>query len=1038
MPLSSVSKITLNVLSFPREDQRMLDEFLNRLEPLRQDLNQDIEAYNNTTDVSLQRERLLAIEEKMKSIHDAQSDRYLAVCPDYFEQFNVKLFKEIQQEKHALNLLKPPVTLPQIIEQMDPEKVNALTEILANNTDNTLLQTRVERLYKLGEKGHAAYDAFWVSHRIRVLGGGNSKNFEIHNTRTLEHQVLKIENRLGNPKQPERALEASNNATLSSALTAVYVERQTAYVDQNPKYNQRVSRTLLVTEFCAGSDVETYCAKLPNPDVQLIQAVSISLRMAKILEAMQTEQRAFPDMKNTNWLIDEASQIRLADRKTFIDTDANGDIAPDAHILKTEYVTAPEMLKIPAVTCSAEAMHVYSLGKNLYQSLAKCSYKGFYQTDQADSLILDASGLNFTASIFQTTQGAQLKQLIQATVQEDPNKRLSLRELQIQLKKIDPKYQQATSRSAVILLKQCSEHVNAIQKFRITTNLMDTHMSDFVSEYHKYLQQNPSLHDLLSVEAYLAQTLKTLKAISPKIEACEDKIKDLKKDGFLILAAQLDNILRALPVEERHLMFKQGTPEAADFNNVLAKIQAHDARIEAQQELIDAIEELSFGSQDQTMQRFIQPYRDKLNHAPTHATPESSEAFTQELESILQGIKNQSENICRNLKIYRDDGFGEYADKIEAYLAKIPIEQRAVLKLDEHLEVQELMDKITEEQAERDLKKQLIEENKILLHDMQNGWGSRISGSPVLSLKGMFDSTLTRMDEAKTSGELASIQSELKTALGSLVEQKKIILDIEHLDGNAIIRVAINTIKHLQTPNEIPRVHPHLELALKNLRQHIERVAALPPELSTLVESIQDARSMEELEAAYESGKLAASNLDLLKHIKTYEINMYDIKDNRMATFIATTMGKLNQAETSEQLANIHKNLESTLTALEKAKPIIDDIVASISEKKLRMDAKAKRVVSAMVCVPLDERKNIPTGKGPMAKMVLEAMASSRMLPEALNFQTRFSNPATMFKDFKARHIEQQTAEKNKTNKKNDKNSDPAPDPDDKENMSPK
>lgn len=944
MPISAVSEIRLNIRPFSPQGQDMLQRFLNSVNRLREDLNKDIDVYNKATDIAERRERLALIEIKMKNIDDLQSDEILALCPDYFRQFHIKLFEEIQQEKIALSVLKQPVTLDQLIAQMPPEKVNTLTHILAH-TNNTSLQTEVEKLYQAGDQGKNAYDAFWASHRIRALGGSNSKNFVIQNIRTLEQQVLKIENRLGNPKQPERALENTKNTILLSALTPNHAERQTLYFDFNA--NQQVSRTLLVTDFCSGSNVETYCENIPNTDAKIIQAISINLRMAEILQGMQAEQRAFPDMKNTNWLIDDKNHVRLADRKAFIATDSNGNIPPNADVIQTAYMSAPEILYNSPDFHSAEKMHVYMLGKNLYQTLTGCSYKDFYKNKFSNHVRTDASELDFSAAIFQTPQGAELKQLIQSTVLNNPNKRLSLDEYQARLKKIDPQYQQAESRATTILLKQCRAHLNIIQSYGITTKPPDRHMQDFITKNMHVLQKNLSLHEVLSLEKDLAQTSTRLKQISPSIKASENKINDLKKHGFHVLADLLENLLCAIPIEDRHLMFESGTPEAHDFNNIMAKITAHDKRIMAQTKLCDAIEALSFGSQDQAMQRFIQPYKDKLNLPSTHATPENSEAFTHELQDKLTKLRNQTENFLLRLKDYRKEGFTTYVDAIEAHVAKMPIEKRTQLNFDEHPELTKLIGDITKEQDERALKKQLDSENRILLSNIRNEWGAT-------HLLSIIPTMLAQTNKAQTSDELRSIQSNLHDIQNILQKLKTTTININKLGGDALTKTVTRLIHEAETYEELARIFDDLQSTKQNLAAHDERIKALPPELSTFARAMQNklktTNTIAELDALYSDVKSAPHTceniLSLLEQIQTYEINMFDIKDKHMKTFITSTINELNQATTSEQLTSIHNKVQSTLSALDNAKPMIDHILKSVSSKKLFMESKAKRIVS--------------------------------------------------------------------------------------------
>ena len=93
-------------------------------------------------------------------------------------------------------------------------------------------------------------------------------------------------------------------------LTSVDAERRAIYSDKTT--GQPVSRSLQVTEFCPGSDIEAYGLLLKNDEFRLISAASFHHKMADILVRMQKAGYAFPDMKNINWLIDSDTRLRIA------------------------------------------------------------------------------------------------------------------------------------------------------------------------------------------------------------------------------------------------------------------------------------------------------------------------------------------------------------------------------------------------------------------------------------------------------------------------------------------------------------------------------------------------------------------------------------------------------------------------------------------------------------------------------------------------------------------------------------------------------
>lgn len=717
MPIECISEIILDVQAYPPEYHHGMRDFLAALNHSLDDINQDIQAYHAASNTSLEekRARLSALEAKMQAIDDVQSDRYIVVCPEYFTQFHTKLFDAIQKEKQLLDKPAQPSTLADLIATMPPEKINELSEILANVSEDSL-QARIEALYQPGEAGKQAFDEFLTNHRIRFLGGNNSKNFVVHHIQTREKQVLKIENRLGYPKQPERVLEQSNDATLSSALTTVYAERRTVYDDYNPTVHQRVARTLLVTDYCAGTDLETYGFNIRHPHIKLITAVSIHISMAEILESIQANQRAFPDMKNTNWLIDASNQVRLADRKSLVATNRAGEITAETRYLRSPYMIAPEMNKKPKISFSADKMHAYILSKNLYQYLTGCNIDAFYTSPDCKTIKLDASEFDFSHPIFRTPKGVALKQLLKRTLRENPDDRLSLSQVNAELKSIYPEYQQSISQAMQTLKKQGETHINLIQTYSISP--ADSQMQQLVTEQTQALQHNTTLQEQLNTERDLADKLNALKKIAPDIHKFQTITQELRSLELNALADQLEQKLCALPIQQRYLAFEPGRPEAIDFN--------------------------------------------AINAAITH---------------------------------------------------------------------------------------------------------------------------------------------------------KKC--------------------------------------------------------------------------------------LDLLEKIKVYKITTYNLEDKHMNSFVYQMTNKLNYNQTPEEINKIEKKLKTTLNALQKADPIIQYINTLITEKKFGMEAKGKRVAEAMLAVPLNDRHNIPKGENPWTKRVLEAMASSRILPQFLQHRTREKNPAHMLEKFK-------------------------------------
>ena len=148
-------------------------------------------------------------------------------------------------------------------------------------------------------------------------------------------------------------------------------------------------------------------------------ALSIYSQMAQALVAIGKEEAAFPDMKNTNWLIDANGKLRIADTKSFVPA-TNGTInfKDERHkwynLPNTQYMNSPEM---DDDEFDAKAMHAYMLGKNLYQYLSGC------KCNDLDGKH-DGSGYDFFfAPEFNTGEGKELKELIIKLIKPHPKSR---------------------------------------------------------------------------------------------------------------------------------------------------------------------------------------------------------------------------------------------------------------------------------------------------------------------------------------------------------------------------------------------------------------------------------------------------------------------------------------------------------------------------------------------------------------------------------------------------------------------------------------
>lgn len=428
------------------------------------ELNALIHQYNQSTDTKTKIKLLQQMFLYKERMDHAYSDRHISYFTDYQDEIQNKLFKSMQAEAracgirslhHSEYLVNAPLdSFPIILANMEPEKVNKLLQIfLAAAKYN---KQELENLYSPSEQGYQEYQKFINSHSIVFLGGGNSKNFKVIPADGSQAYVLKIDNRLGMPKGLEQHLRKHQ---LKNVFSPVYVERQASGTDKGVA----ITRTLLVTKFCDGGDLECHGKQFSGNSFQRLQsAVDIYGQMALILQRFINEKAGFPDMKNTNWLKTLKGKIQLADTKSFIPLDKDGFINFNLlnqnwyQVLQSQYMNPPEL----NTQCSADKVHSFMLGKNIYQYLTGCNFA--YLFGKSDANLYD-----FSNEIFSSSEGKRFEQLIRSLIQPNPVDRPPMSYALLELGKI----------KCQLLLKEMtsynvgnSELINFIREHAVSSN----------------------------------------------------------------------------------------------------------------------------------------------------------------------------------------------------------------------------------------------------------------------------------------------------------------------------------------------------------------------------------------------------------------------------------------------------------------------------------------------------------------------------------------------------------------------------------------
>ncbi len=429
--------------------------FIRAIMPSIEVINRLIGDYNLERNETEKRQYLSAIYDAMYELNNRCSDDVTAYCVDYVSQIDGRLFEEMKRESEILGIesmhpsslhnpehsfLPGDIFSPsEVFANMSPQVISRLGALLADgkSMDVAALQT----LYGLDEGGADSFYIFLDEYTVRSVSSGNSKNFILKHIVSQKKYFLKLEDRLGMPKQVEHHLRSNG---LEDVFTPILVERKVAFTDQ--KANETVIRRLVVTTVCEGEDLETVSKKQVTNEARTNAAIDVYKQMASVLANIETNGCVFTDMKNSNWLLDESGQIKISDTKGFLFTNKLGQLDVDdiagkngsyGNVPNTPYMNPEEMFSRKPRP-SAEKLHAYMLGKNLYQYLTGCSASYFLTNSKHRySAVKRVSQLSFSSDIFKSEQGHDLARLIQSLMDPIPQKRPSVETAYQELRTIE-------------------------------------------------------------------------------------------------------------------------------------------------------------------------------------------------------------------------------------------------------------------------------------------------------------------------------------------------------------------------------------------------------------------------------------------------------------------------------------------------------------------------------------------------------------------------------------------------------------------------
>ncbi len=422
------------------EDDR--SHFVNNVNAL-------IDKYNKNTTESTKKQFLQQIQKTVQEFEHKYPPSSLFVNSPEYQKVHDALFDDIRAQYASIGInsvrdaQQSPSSLPEIIANMSSKSAATLADLLNYKHRGAI---DLKDIYEDNDKSQEAenFRAFTDSHSIRFIGGENSKNYEVVSSdpRIKETLVLKLENRLDRTRAAESHLVGYE--FLKDRFPRLETERQVIF---KTHLGDDISRALVVTEmFSRGNlfnqeirskDANKLREKSGDPseaktadtadtkgtDKLAANIGNYFVQMAQVFIHIQDSGCIFPDAKDSNWLVDDNENLRLADTKSFLFTDKNGLYSKDGPenkyggIVYTPEYSPPELRQRPLASVSADSVHAYTLGHNLYK----------YATGKHPSGSNPAK-FNFDVDIFKGSSGLLLQTLVQQLTQPNASDRLSVKD----------------------------------------------------------------------------------------------------------------------------------------------------------------------------------------------------------------------------------------------------------------------------------------------------------------------------------------------------------------------------------------------------------------------------------------------------------------------------------------------------------------------------------------------------------------------------------------------------------------------------------
>lgn len=651
-------EMAVDELMTARYSDDEFNEFLNDVGSVHKQLSKIIKEYNRTSNVENKKKRLKVMLHLLREIEN-KYPAYLLTDSSIYRNIKAHIFKEVKAQYAAFEInsitgenAADPASIAEIITNMSPDKADELTGILQRH--QVCNRVSLSSLYDQSDTSQEAKNwcNFLNNHQISFLGGGNSKNYKVVNNDSGRIEVLKVDDN-SNPNSIQNKLQSIKH--LKEVYINITSERQTYHLPN-------LGQSLKVTEFFPCGDLQSAVTKPMDMEKRLSNTLNVFSQMTDVMKILIDNQLFFPDSKNANWLLDSEGNLKIADTKSFLYLDENGQY--DRNSESNKYCGKPFVtpgLEIDEIydnkPYAADKLHAYILAKNLYQGLTGCDMDTLLRIDNSDidrnDIEQGNTGFKFNHAIFQSPEGKIYQSMIEKLHSHD-----------MSVKDAQPVFD---------FIKLCRQARLVIHDTTFT-NQIDDWQENYISMAYS---------EKIKVISVILEKLKDEENLDHQISHTIDYINQYKSFGDpAVIDEQIQIITQNLnhqSTEVKKITVSGLTQLAHDlkkadqdcnlrFDAALEKIKKHG----------------SIGKNDRMLESFLEEKRQNYNN---QKNPNNKKTIITELEKLSEKLQNQIliealQDTVQNLESKKGLFAIGVKEKVTHISQATTIEERA--SLDEH------------------------------------------------------------------------------------------------------------------------------------------------------------------------------------------------------------------------------------------------------------------------------------------------------------------------------------------------------------------